>query len=161
MIARRLRNTASWLTTAAVACALMTAVLVITPASDAATAAPAGTNGTFGKAVELPPPPQSPTTGRADSLDAVSCAQPTWCGAGGEYFDKTEYLQPMVTTQVRGHWTRPTELQLPDNRATREFSGVNGIACASSGNCVAVGSYVYSGGSGRYTAFIAADVGGH
>ena len=66
----------------------------------------------------------------------------------------------MVTTQIRGHWTRPVELQLPDNRATQEYSGVNGIACTSAGNCVAVGSYVYSGGSGRYTPFIAADVAG-
>jgi hypothetical protein len=120
----------------------------------------AGAASTFGKAVEVPPPPQSPATGRADSLATVSCAQPTWCAAGGAYFDKSGYLQPMVIAQVRGHWTRPVELQLPDNRATVEESGVNGIACASAGNCVAVGSYVYSSGGGRYAPFIAADVSG-
>jgi hypothetical protein len=150
--------------TGAVAGALVTALLGTGSASGAAVRAgavgTAGTASTFGKAVELPPPPQSPATGRADALDTVSCPQPAWCGAGGAYFDKGGNLQPMVTAQVRGHWTRPAELQLPDNRATREESGVNGIACTSAGNCVAVGSYVYSPGAGFYTAFIATDVSG-
>jgi hypothetical protein len=149
------------LMTGAVVGALATALLAVAPASGAAVSAGAvGAASTFGKAVELPPPPQSPATGRADSLDTVSCAQPSWCGAGGAYFDKAGNLQPMVTAQVRGHWTRPVELQLPDNRATLEESGVNGIACPSAGNCVAVGSYVYSSGAGRLTAFLAADVAG-
>jgi hypothetical protein len=149
------------LMTGAVAGALVTGLLAIAPASGAVVRAGAvGAASTFGKAVELPPPPQSPATGRADSLDAVSCAQPSWCGAGGAYFDQAGNLQPMVTAQVRGHWTRPAELQLPDNRATVEESGVNGIACTSAGNCVAVGSYVYTASGGRYTAFIATDVNG-
>jgi hypothetical protein len=160
VIARGPRSAAARLTMGAVACALVTAVLAIAPPSGAAAAVRAGTAGAFGRAVELPPPPQRPAAGRADSLGAVSCAQPSWCGAGGEYFNPAGNLLPMVTAQVRGRWTPPVELQLPDNRATQERSSIFGTACTSPGNCAVVGDYVYSGGSGRYTAFIAADVGG-
>jgi hypothetical protein len=141
------------------AVAIFAAALTALPASGAATASPAGT-ATFGGAVELPAPPQHPASGRADSLSAVSCATPAWCAAGGEYFDASGDLWPMVTAQVRGRWTHPAELQLPDNQTGIEFSGINGLACPAAGDCVAVGSYSFTGGGGRYTAFIATDVAG-
>jgi hypothetical protein len=142
-----------------IAVVITMAAIAALPSSGAAAVISAGT-ATFGPAAELPPPPQQPASGRADSLSAVSCAEPSWCGAGGEYFDSNGDLWPMVAAQVHGRWKRPAELQLPDNQAGLESSVINGIACPAAGDCTAVGSYTFTGGGGRYTAFIATEVAG-
>ncbi len=45
---------------------------------------------------------------------------------------------------------------LPPNAAAQPYSQVNGIACVSAGNCVAVGDYEY-GKSNSLQAFIATE----
>ena len=62
----------------------------------------------------------------------------------------------MVATQSRGRWSRGTPLVLPAGAATQPYAQVNGIACHSAGNCVAVGDYQY-GRSRNLQAFIATE----
>jgi hypothetical protein len=63
--------------------------------------------------------------------------------AGGNYENASGSVQPMVADQVHGTWRRGTTLLLPVNAGKQPYAQVNGIACRSTGNCVAVGNYTY------------------
>ena len=60
----------------------------------------------------------------------------------------------MVATQSHGRWSRGVPLVLPAGAAAQPYAQVNGLACRSAGNCVAVGDYEY-GRSRNLQAFIA------
>jgi hypothetical protein len=107
------------------------------------------------RATEIMPPASthiSPSTG----LYATACTSPGSCVAGGDYQDGTKPVEPVVATQSRGHWSPGIRLVLPSNAARQPYSEVNGIACVSAGNCVAVGDYQY-GTSNGLQAFIATE----
>jgi len=89
-------------------------------------------------------------------LFSVACTAAGACTAGGNYQDARQQIEPMVAAQSRGHWSRGTPLVLPPGAAAQPYAQVNGIACRSAGNCVAVGDYE-NGRSMNLQAFIATE----
>jgi hypothetical protein len=93
---------------------------------------------------------------RGAVLAAISCTAAGRCAAGGDYQAAGRPLEPMVVAQAHGRWSRGHRLVLPAGAAAQPYAQVNGIACRSAGNCVAVGDYQY-GRSHYLQAFIAAE----
>jgi hypothetical protein len=107
------------------------------------------------RATEVMPPARThlaPSTG----LFATACTGAGSCVAGGDFQDPGKPVEPVVATQSHGRWFRGVSIKLPLNAAAQPYAEVNGIACLSAGNCVAVGDYEY-GRSNSFQAFIATE----
>lgn len=104
-------------------------------------------------------PPASTHIAPSTGLFATACTGAGKCVAGGDYQDGSKPVEPVVATQAHGRWSRGIRLVLPPNAAQQPYSQVNGIACVSAGNCVAVGDYDY-GVSTSLQAFIATETHG-
>jgi hypothetical protein len=101
-------------------------------------------------------PPADSRFPQGTGLYAAWCTGQGACVAGGNYEDARGSVQPMVAAQAGGTWLRGTRLTLPSNAQQQPYAQVNGVACRSAGNCVAVGNYTYS--SQRYVgAFLATE----
>jgi hypothetical protein len=119
--------------------------------------APARAVGGFpgGHATEVMPPASThvaPSTG----LFATACTGAGNCVAGGDFQNGSKPVEPVVARQSHGRWSRGIRLALPPNAAGQPYSEVNGIACVSAGNCVAVGDYE-TGRANSLQAFIATE----
>jgi hypothetical protein len=101
-------------------------------------------------------PPASTRVVASAGLSSVACTGRGACTAGGNYQATGRRIEPMVATQSHGHWSRGISLALPADAATQPYAQVNGVACRSAGNCVAVGDYEYGKASGL-RAFIATE----
>jgi len=101
-------------------------------------------------------PPASTLMVASSSLSSIACTARGACIAGGNYQAAGRQIQPMVATQFRGRWSRGTPIALPTGAAAQPYAQVNGIACHSAGNCVAVGDYAY-GRSRNLQGFIATE----
>jgi len=99
-------------------------------------------------------PPASARIAQGTELLTTTCVAAGSCAAGGNFGGAGRPLEPMVATQSHGRWSRGTPLLLPANAAVQPYAQVSGLACHSTGNCVAVGDYQY-GRSGSLQAFIA------
>jgi hypothetical protein len=116
-------------------------------------------NGRWGTAIEVPGTGLHP--GWQGAVASVSCASMGNCTAGGSYTDGsgTGASQAWVASQVNGRWG--TAIELPGTAALDAGgeAGVTSVACASAGNCAAIG--FYQGGSSLYSlAFVASQVNG-
>jgi len=125
----------------------VTAVLVLAiPAVASATAQ-------FAPAVAFTSLPSGAlTTGSYEALSqfvSVSCTGPGNCVAVGYYTETTmannDFDQAgMVAVESNGDWAAPSPMPLPSNASpmtSGQDARYNLIACATPGNCVAVGSY--------------------
>src|SRR5215469_5099214 len=101
-------------------------------------------------------PPASTHIAPSSGLFATACTSAGNCVAGGNYQVGSKPVEPVVATQSHGRWSTGIKLLLPPDAAQQPYSQVNGIACVSAGNCVAVGDYEY-GKSGSLQAFIATE----
>jgi hypothetical protein len=108
-----------------------------------------------GHATEVAPP-ASAHVAPSSGLFATACTGAGDCVAGGDYQVASKPVEPVVATQSHGQWSRGIRLLLPPDAAQQPYSQVNGIACSSPGNCVAVGDYEY-GRSDSLQAFIATE----
>src|SRR5215472_10810465 len=108
----------------------------------------------FHRATTLRPPVNTLVPQKTD-LFALACSRALSCVAGGQYANKGGVFEPIVVSRSSGNWHRGVPLLLPKNAAAQPFGEVNGIACVSQGNCVAVGDYDYQGASFKQEAFIA------
>ena len=108
-----------------------------------------------GHATEVAPP-ASVHVAPSSGLFATACTGAGDCVAGGDYQVASKPVEPVVATQSHGQWSRGIRLLLPPDAARQPYSQVNGIACSSPGNCVAVGDYEY-GRSDSLQAFIATE----
>lgn len=83
-------------------------------------------------------------------LRSVSCPSVGNCTAAGYYLDSSGgggTDQPMVVSETGGSWGPSTGAQLPGNvNATTAAVHLYGLACASAGNCTAIGDYRTSSG---------------
>ncbi len=124
------------------------AVALTLPAAAAAgspASAPAGSGIGFRPGIEI----RVPANAAADPdsiLIGVACTGRGDCTAGGSYDDAYGNGQAMAVTQSRGRWADAVEIQLPANAAADPYAEVNGVACTSAGNCVAVGYYSTTAG---------------
>ena len=98
------------------------------------------TNGTWGKAIQVPGTGALNVGGDAEII-ALSCASPGNCSAGGEYSDHRDFFQAFVVTQTNGTWGKA--IQIPGSAALNlgDNAEVTALSCASAGNCSAAGHY--------------------
>jgi hypothetical protein len=106
------------------------------------------THGAWGRATAL----SMPASAVAGELKSVACTGPGSCVASGYYNDTRGYEHVMVASETRGVWGRAQSVALPPN-AIRPGVLKNGVpmtentavsfsvACASTANCEAVGTY--------------------
>ena len=114
--------------------------LVIAPQIPAAAAMARAASTGFGRATEIAQPGNAAAD--IDSiLIGVACTGYGYCSAGGSYTDSLGNGQAMVVTESRGTWGPGVEVKLPPDAASDPYAEVNGVACTSPGNCVAVGYY--------------------
>jgi hypothetical protein len=83
------------------------------------------------------------------SVSDVSCTAPGSCTAVGSYQDASGTNQPLAVQEVAGRWQPAGKLTVPANASSSAVGSngpqndlfLNGVSCASTGNCTAVGSY--------------------
>jgi hypothetical protein len=106
------------------------------------------THGVWSRASELALPAGANTTAvllENAGLTAVGCTNAGTCTAVGNYTPASGYdVLPMVTSYVHGTWTRPAPITPPSASGT--LAELSSIACASSGDCAAVGQYANNNG---------------
>ena len=103
------------------------------------------TNGTWGKAREVPGTAALNTGGLAD-VSSVSCASPGNCSAGGGYGDipGKYHLQVFAVSETHGAWGTAKEVPGTAALNTGGDAAVFSLSCASAGNCAAGGLYADS-----------------
>jgi hypothetical protein len=105
-------------------------------------------NGRWQRGIELRAPANVARNGdQATELEAVSCASAGNCTAVGAYPARNNRLEGLLATETRGRWGRATPAILPANgrqaapAISDEQPGLYRVACASAGNCSAIGTY--------------------
>jgi hypothetical protein len=98
------------------------------------------TNGTWGKAEEVPGTGTLNASGNAQT-SSVSCSSAGNCSAGGSYEDSSGADQAFVVTETNGTWGTAEEVPGTAALNTGGRAGVNAVSCASAGNCSAGGFY--------------------
>jgi hypothetical protein len=101
-------------------------------------------------------PPASTFAVASSGLSSIACTARGACIAGGNYQAAGRQIEPMVATQFHGRWSRGAPIALPAGAAAQPYAQVNGIACRSAGNCVAVGDFE-NGRSRNLQGFIATE----
>ncbi|MGO9759751.1 MAG: hypothetical protein ACLP1Q_00605 [Solirubrobacteraceae bacterium] len=117
------------------------------------------TGGVWGQASELTLPSNANTTAGAQNarLDSLTCTGPGSCVAVGYYAVTGGGQQAMVVTETGGTWGQPSEFALPtnalgvgplypagaqcDGATCLQAAKLDSVACASVGNCTAVGEF--------------------
>lgn len=102
-------------------------------------------------------PPNAAANAQA-LLTSVTCTSSGWCAAVGQYWDTAGREEAMTVTGAFGHWSAATEIAPPLNAAPNPLAVLDGVACASPGLCLAVGSY--ASGQNR-VAMSTRAIGGH
>jgi hypothetical protein len=99
-------------------------------------------NGQWRAAVAL----ASPANAAANSglsVYGASCARPGACALVGNYQTTAGYVVPFAATSNANRWATPVSIALPTNAPTSESNALlRSVACASVGNCDAVGTYL-------------------
>jgi Putative Ig domain len=123
--------------------------------------------GVWSPASKITMPPGANTTAGLQKafLNSVTCTSSGNCVAAGEYTDTNGSLdfQAMVATEAGGVWAPATKLTLPagaNTTAGGQKGSVYSVTCTSPGNCVGVGQYTDSNGTGDYQAMVATETGG-
>jgi hypothetical protein len=107
-------------------------------------------HGTWGRAQEVPGTAALNQGGFAE-VDAVSCAAPGTCSAGGSYTtgEHTELGQAFVVNEVHGIWGRAEEVPGIAALNKANGAGIASLSCTAPGSCSAGGTYVDSSGAGQ------------
>jgi len=128
---RAVASTRSLLAAAAAA-----AALIVLPAAAAYAA-----GSLFPRAEQVRPPSDASIGAFNSQLYATACTGDRNCVAGGTYDDTLGRSQAFVATASQGSWSRRVKLLLPPSAAAQARAEVEGLACISAGNCVAVGGF--------------------
>ncbi len=114
--------------------------------------------GTWGPGSAVTPPSNASSTHPDAYVKAVACPSVGNCAAVGPYRDTSAHTQALVAGQAGGGWGSASEVTLPANANSDPNADLNSVACASAGNCVAVGGY--SDTSNESQAMVVAESGG-
>lgn len=101
--------------------------------------------GVWAKSREIKLPPNALGAGQVSEIHSISCTSAGNCGAIGVYKDNTSSIgrtDAFVVSEVRGVWTKTSQVALPIDANVDPFTTMNQITCATAGNCVAAGSYI-------------------
>ena len=83
-------------------------------------------------------------------IDALSCASPGNCSAGGHYTDSAQHRQAFVVTEDGGTWGEPVELTsggIPDFNSGEPL--ITSLTCPVADNCAVGGFYHDAAGNER------------
>jgi hypothetical protein len=106
--------------------------------------------GVWRGAVAVALPANAVVSNQNAQLHSVACSSGGNCSAVGTYSAKASPLaatEGLVVNEVAGVWQRASEVRLPPGTNVNPFVLLNQVACASPGNCSAVGSYIDSNGA--------------
>jgi Putative Ig domain len=119
---------------------VVTIAAISLPATAAAASGPVWA---AGAALSLPAGAATAPSSENASLETVACFSHGNCEGVGSYADPSGDTQLMAENEISGAWASPVELGLPGDAFESPSNGptLNSIACASQGNCVAVGWY--------------------
>ena len=88
-------------------------------------------------------PPSNAATDPSALVGAISCSSSGNCAAVGSYNDANSNVLSFVVNEVNGVWLSAREVALPTDALIKgQNSTVHSVACTSTGNCSAVGTYV-------------------
>lgn len=96
-----------------------------------------------------------PATGTFEAN--MTCTSPGDCTTGGSIKNGSGQLQAFVISETNGTWGQPVLLS-GAGFATSDFSALNSVVCASTGNCTATGT---NRPGGVYQLFAVTETGGH
>jgi hypothetical protein len=108
-------------------------------------------------AVEVPGTAALNSGGNA-VVNAVSCAQAGYCGAGGFFTDSRKHVQGFVVLERKGRWS--TAIEVPGLAALNAGgnAAVVSVSCPTAGFCAAGGYYL--DGAGNRQAFLVNETSG-
>jgi hypothetical protein len=105
-----------------------------------------------GQEVALPSNADTTATDQTSAIDSISCPAVGDCAAGGDYTDTAENNDSLLVTETSGVWSAGSQVSLPSNAGRTQYSAIDGVSCASPGNCTAIGTYDdHFGGALAYT----------
>ena len=88
-------------------------------------------------------PPKSAANNPALTIYSLDCGAPGNCSAVGGFQNKSGDTQSFVDNENATAWSRAKLVTLPSNAlGSGQSSQVHSVACASAGNCSAVGTYL-------------------
>jgi hypothetical protein len=103
-------------------------------------------NGTWRKALQVPGTTGFDAFGSAN-VDAISCASPGNCAAGGSYHVAASTIEAFVVVQQHGTWGSALTVPGTATLNTENVANVTSVSCPSAGNCAAGGYYDTPSGS--------------
>jgi hypothetical protein len=116
-------------------------------------------NGAWGNAFEVPGLRALDPGATVADVQAISCASPGNCVAGGIYYDYFVYpggYQPFVVDETNGTWGNAIEVPGIADLNTGASAFIRTISCSSPGNCTAGGFFT----SNRRRPFVASEKNG-
>jgi hypothetical protein len=126
-----------------------TAIAQAAVARPAATAQASPASGHWGAAHPVDLSALHPGNGPS-GIDAMSCASPGNCSAGGHYTDSAQDRQAFVVTEKAGTWGKPVELT---SGGLRDFGAgqplITSLTCPVANNCAVAGFYHDAAGKER------------
>jgi hypothetical protein len=96
------------------------------------------TGGVWGSAAKVTPPANAASGG---ILNYISCSSAENCTAAGSYTETSGRHEGLLVTETNGRWGTGVEASLPANANPDSEAYIEGLSCASAGNCAAVGEY--------------------
>ncbi len=119
---------------------LIAAVVAACGAAHASAAAADGLSWASGATV---PPPANAGSQPGVVITSIACPTAGDCSAVGSYTDSSGDTQGLVAVESGGHWNASSTAKLPSNiNAVNPEVSLTSVACASVGNCTAVGSFL-------------------
>jgi hypothetical protein len=103
-------------------------------------------HGIWRKAIRVPGTAKLGAFGFAD-VDAIACASPGNCAAGGSYRVSAGTTEAFVVSQRHGSWGKAVTVPGTAVLNTENVADVVSVSCPSAGNCVAGGYYDNPSGS--------------
>ena len=105
------------------------------------------TGGAWSTGIQVPAPSDAKPTGNNIFFKGISCPSAGNCSAVGGYTDNANVGQALLLSESSGTWAQGVKAVLPsDNSTSSPYAQTYGMACASAGNCAAVGIYTDTGG---------------
>jgi hypothetical protein len=83
------------------------------------------------------------------NLAQVACSSPGNCSVVGSYIDANNATHGLTVDKVAGTWLPATSLLLPGDASAYPSASLNSLACASNGNCSALGNYEDASGDAQ------------
>ncbi len=96
-------------------------------------------------ATKITLPANALQTHQSSQVHSIACRAAGACSAVGTYeanATPTANIEGFVVDEVNGHWQSAREVTLPAGTRGNPNVTLNQVACATSGNCSAVGSYI-------------------